>query len=167
MLRLQVGFGALVVAVAAMPFVLAALNVETSIAPEWLPALIVVASAGFAIFAVFFQRIRPVAPGSMRGYQRVVMRRVGYALIPAALGAMLYIASGHWSAVLVGASLSLPCLLFAVPNQDDFIRHQEIWNERLPLPPTKVWGTADPDSIPPWEDPDGGHGHGIGHHGLH
>jgi hypothetical protein len=167
MLKLQAAFAVLVVAVVALPFAMTALDVERSAAPQWLPAVIVVATGIFSIVAVFFQRIRPVAPGSVRAYRRVVGKRAWYSVLPAVFGAILYVASGHWSAILLGAVLSLPGLLFSLPRQDDFIRHQEIWNERLPLPPSRVWGTAKADDIPPWEDPDGGHGHGFGPHGLH
>jgi hypothetical protein len=164
---LQIGYAALLLLVVAAPFIAASFEVEPSQAPAWLPMVIVLAVGAFSIFTVLFQRIRPVAPGSVRGYRKVIARRVWYSVIPALVGIILYAVSGHWSAVLLGAIATLACIAFAFPSQDDFMRHQEIWNERLPVPPTKVWGTADPDDIPPWEDPDGGHGHGYGTHGLH
>ena len=167
MTLLQIGYAALALLIVSAPFAAASFDASRSNAPAWLPITIVVVIGAFSIFTVFFQRIRPVAPGSIRGYRKVIARRVWYSVIPAIVGMVLFAVTGHPSAVLVGALVALPCLAFSIPTQNDFIRHQEIWNERLPLPPSKVWGTADPDAIAPWEDPDGGHGHGYGTHGLH
>ena len=167
MLRMQGAFGLAIAAVIGAPFLALTIEVGTTSAPVWLPVVIVIATGIYAIFAVFFQRIRPVAPGNLRKYARVAWRRFGFSVIPAVVGLVLFTATGHWVAALVGMLLAVPGLVFAAPNQDDYLRHQEIWVERLPLPAQQVWGTASRDETPPWEDPDGGHGHGIGHHGLH
>jgi hypothetical protein len=70
---------------------------------------------------------------------------------------------------LLGILLAVPGLLATMPGPADFVRHVELWFEVGDLPDDGVWGTAGPGEIPPWEDPDGGHGHGIGphSHGLH
>lgn len=167
MVRLQAWFAVTVAAVAGLPFMMSAIEVAPPKILAWFPAFIVLASATFAMFAVFYQRIRPVAPGNIGQYRSAVAKRAAYALIPAYFGVALYVLTGLWATTLLGTVFAMPGLFFSIPSQDDFIRHQEIWNERLPMPVKAVWGTADRDAIPPWEDADGGHGHGIGHHGLH
>lgn len=165
--RLQAIFALVGLAVVALiAIAIAAGGRQTSI-PAWLTGVIVGGVGVVTLFTVHFWRIRPVPPGWIKMYGRITFSRLFLASIPAIVGFTLFLIVGHVPAVIIGAIGSIISLTATIPTATDYERHQELWDEKLPIPRASLWGTADPQAIPPWEDPDGGHGHGFHEHGLH
>lgn len=132
--------------------------------PVWLSAGIVVATGVVATFTSAWFGLRPVEPGQWRLYQGNAIFRSALGLDPTIIASILALVAGPWWLIPIGVTISVFSLARSVPGSDDYERHQRIWLDRHAMPATDVWGTADPEAIPPWEDPEGGHGHGLHDH---
>ena len=159
---LQAVFAAASVAAIGLTFT-AANSDANPMAPPWMAALIVGGIGIAASFTVRFWRIRPIPPGAIVDYAETVGLRMFVALLPAAAGFLGGVGSGSTTVALLGAAFAAFGLWSAVPTGRDYSRHQALWQEYGHIPHDHVWGSADPDAIPPWEDPDGGHGHELFH----
>ncbi len=133
------------------------------VGPAWLAALLVGGIGIATSFTVRWWRIRPIPIGAIWDYAETVGLRMFVALLPAAAGFLGGIGSASSTVALLGAGFAAFGLWSAVPSAVDYARHQALWVEFGEMPHDHVWGTADPDAIPPWEDPDGGHGHELFH----
>ena len=169
LIGVQSMFGLAAAFAVTVPMVAVIAGPRTGTVPAWLGAAIVALVGLAAIVTVYFWRIRPIAPGAVNDYAKTVGLRVAIAVLPAAAGLAFSFVTGSWTVPLLGILLAVPGLIATVPSPADFDRHVELWFEVGDMPKDGVWGTADPHGIPPWEDQDGGHGHGIGthSHGLH
>ncbi|MDX1449915.1 MAG: hypothetical protein R3246_12720 [Acidimicrobiia bacterium] len=129
--------------------------------PDWM-GMLVIAAVGIVFgFVVRYWRRRPILPGREEDYAATIALRIGTAAVPSLAGLGLYLATGTWWVHFAGSVMSLVWLLWAVPSDRDYERHQRLAVGPPPMPPQEAWGAADPDEPAPWDDEHGGHGHGL------
>ncbi len=164
--RLRWVYAAFVAGVAALVFVAAVLAISGvgGDVPAWLGLAVVAVVAVIGWFVIRYFRLRPHEDPGVRAYAPTVLLRAGVAVTPAAVGFLLFLATGNWAVQLVGALLTLPGLAWSAPSAADYARHRRLAIDVEPPPPDEVWGNTPPGYTPPWEDEHGGHGHGLDHH---
>lgn len=136
---------------------------QRHLVPPWLDAAVIVGVGAYTFFAARFWRIRPTDPTELDQYIAVVAVKTAFALAPAIVAVTVRSLGGNTPALIVGLVISGVVAVATRPSHRDLARHQELWTEVGYTPTDDIWGTADPDAIPPWEDPDGGHGHELFH----
>ncbi|NNF62941.1 MAG: hypothetical protein HKN07_01670 [Acidimicrobiia bacterium] len=136
---------------------------QRHVMPPWLDAGVIVGVGAYTYFAARFWRIRPLPPTALDQYAATVAVKTAFALAPAIVAVTLRSLGGNTAALIVGLSISGFVAMATRPSPNDLARHQALWTEVGFTSTDDVWGTADPDAIPPWEDPDGGHGHELFH----
>ena len=136
---------------------------QRHLVPPWLDAAVIVGVGASTFFAARFWRIRPISPTAMDQYAAAVAVRTAFALAPASVAVTVRSLGGNAPALIAALAISGVVAVATRPSANDHARHQAQWTEVGFTSTDGVWRTADPDAIPPWEDPDGGHGHELFH----
>ncbi|NNF68488.1 MAG: hypothetical protein HKN01_01850 [Acidimicrobiia bacterium] len=161
-LFLQVAFAAVVAGLIIAVVTTSGISIDGSL-PAWYGWGLVIITAIWAVPTTLFWRIRPIGHGKVHDYRATIAIRVGVAILPAVVGLVFFAFSGSWPVVVLGAFASMVGLAASMPSGTDFVRHRELWDRSMPLPPDHVWGSAHAEEVAPWEDPDD-HGHGLFDH---
>jgi len=161
-LFLQVAFAAVVAALIATVVATSGISVDGSL-PAWYGWGLVALTAIWAVPTTLFWRIRPIAHGKVHDYRATIAVRVAVAILPALVGIVFFSFSGSWGVLVLGALAAMVGLAASMPSSADFVRHRELWDHSAPMPADHVWGSAHPEELAPWEDPDD-HGHGLFDH---
>lgn len=151
--------------VAAIAFAAAAASGvrQNHFAPPLIDAAVVLGVGAYSLFAGRYWRIRPIAPGAFDDYVTTKAVQSGFAFAAALVGIAVRGLGGSSAALIVGIAISVIIVAFTRPSSADMARHEALWIAVGETRAAELWGTADPDAIPPWEDPDGGHGHELFH----
>lgn len=130
----------------------------------WLAGIVVAAVGVPVLFVVRYYLRRPLERHGLRDYAVTVLFRAATALAPAVAGFVVFVASGPLWLALAGTGFALVALAWTVPSQADYARHRGLATDVAPHPPDEVWGNVPEGYVAPWEDPEGGHGHGLHDH---
>ena len=157
LVKLQAAAGALAFVVAAAGVFLAG---DDGV-PTWLGLLVVGGVGVISGFSVRWYRQRPIEVGRFDAYRQTALVRILIALDVSVIGAVMsLVGESTWPAV-VGGMTSIVLLALAPVSDEDYERHQTAFIEQSEPPPEEVWNTADPEEVPPWDQLEEGHGHGM------
>ncbi|MBT8213489.1 MAG: hypothetical protein KJN71_10120 [Acidimicrobiia bacterium] len=156
---LQVAYAVVVAALIVAVVATSGASVEGSL-PTWYGWALVALMATWAVPTTMYWRIRPIAHGKVHDYRATIAIRIGVAVLPLVVALIFFAFSGSWGVVVFGAFATLVGLAASVPSATDFVRHRDLWDSPMSMPADHIWGSADPEALPPWEDPDD-HGHGL------
>ena len=149
------GIAALVIAVVAVIF-----GGEGSV-PTWLGLIVTVGVGMVAAFSARWYRRRPIDVGDFATYRQTIIVRWAIAIDSTVVGAVMsFVGESPWPAV-VGGMITIVVLALAQVSEEDYMRHQIISIEGAQEVAEEEWGAADPQAVPPWDQLEEGHGHGM------